>query len=308
MDLRHLRYFLMVAEELSFTRAALRLGLGQPPLSQQIRQLEQEIGAPLFERLPRGVVLTAAGQRLQRDARALLAQAEQALNQARRAGRGELGTLRIGFTPSAAFHPFVTAAIRDYRAGFPEVGLELVEDTTTQLLSRFRSHRLDAAFLRPAEGEADPLQEDLLFEEGMMVALPAGHPLAEQQALPITALSAEAFVLYPRRNGRQLYDSIVESCRAAGFSPRIAQEAPQMSSTVTLIATGLGISLVPASMGQLLATGVTYRPILGPAPVARLSLVWQAGTAPEVTRAFAQLVQRRLRAAPRTVAPSAGPA
>jgi DNA-binding transcriptional LysR family regulator len=300
MDLRHLRYFLAVAEELSFTRAALRLGLGQPPLSQQIQQLEQEIGARLFERLPRGVVLTAAGQRLQRDARAILAQTEQALVQARRAGRGELGTLRIGFTSSASFHPFVTAAIRDYRAAFPDVGLELFEETTAQLLGRFRTHRLDAAFLRPAPGEAESWEEELLFEEPMMVALPAGHALAGEAALPLAALSEQPFVLYPRRNGRALYDAIVDACRAAGFSPRVEQEAPQMASTVTLIATGLGISLVPESMGQLLAQGVTYRPILGPAPVARLALVWQTGTAAEVTRAFTALVRARLgrRAAP----------
>lgn len=295
MDFRHLRYFIAVAEELSFTRAATRLGLGQPPLSQQIQQLEREVGAPLFNRLPRGVALTAAGERLLRDAKDILARREQALLNARRAAGGELGVLRIGFTASASFNPFVTAAIRDYRGAFPDVRVELVESNTVQLLERFAERLLDVAFIRPSPGETGHLPCHLLQREEMLVALPAGHPLAEQPAIPLEALRDEPFILYPRRNGRALYDAIVEACETAGFSPRVAQEAPQMASTVTLIASGIGISVVPASMGQLLAQGVTYRPLRGLAPRAALSLVHQVEWAQEVTGAFTRLVLERAR-------------
>lgn len=295
MDLRHLRYFVAVAEELSFTRAARRLGLNQAPLSQQVQQLEREVGASLFQRLPRGVALTEAGQRMLEDAKDILARTGQAVLNARRAASGELGTLRIGFTASASFNPFVTASIRDYREAFPDVRVELMESNTVQLLERFQSRQLDAAFIRPAPGEAGHLQCRLLQQEEMLVALPAGHKLAERRVIPLAALQGESFILYPRRNGRALYDAIIDACEAAGFSPRVAQEAPQMASTVTLIASGIGISVVPASMGQLLAQGVTYRPLLGPAPLAELSLVHQTETAQDVTTAFTHLVLERAR-------------
>jgi DNA-binding transcriptional LysR family regulator len=293
MDLRHLRYFIAVAEELSFTRAAIRLGLGQPPLSQQIQQLEREVGAPLFDRLPRGVALTAAGQWMLQDAKDILARSEQALLNARRAAGGELGMLRIGFTPSASFNPFVTASIRDYREAFPDVQVDLVEATTVRLLERFQAHRLDVAFIRPAPGETGHLPCHLLQQEEMLVALPVGHRLAGRSSIALEALKGESFILYPRRNGRALYDAIVDACEAAGFSPRVAQEAPQMASTVTLIASGIGISIVPASMGQLLAQGVTYRPLRGRAPRATLSLAYQTEVAREVTSAFTRLVLER---------------
>ncbi|MCQ4161617.1 LysR family transcriptional regulator [Roseomonas sp. GC11] len=295
MDLRQFRYFVAVAEELSFTRAARRLGIGQPPLSQQIQQLEREVGAQLFARLPRGVALTAAGQRLLHDAKDILARSERAMRNAGRAARGELGVLQVGFTASAAFNPFVTASIRDYRESFPGVQVELVEAHTTELLERFRTRRLDAAFLRPAPGECGALPCTPLLREPMLVALPAGHALAARRSLPMAALRDEAFLLYPRRNGRALYDAIVSGCEAAGFTPRISQEAPQMASTVTLVASGLGIAIVPASMGQLLAEGVTYRPLEGPAPCAELSLAHQTETAQEVTARFVRLVLARPR-------------
>jgi DNA-binding transcriptional LysR family regulator len=294
MELRHLHYFIAVAEEASVTRAAARLGLAQPPLSQQMQQLERQIGVALFHRLPRGVALTEAGQRLLRDARVILAQLEQAADNARAAARGELGSIRIGFTSSASFNPFVTRVIRDFRAEFPQVGVQLVEENTGALLARFRALRLDAAFIRPAAGETEGLEEMPLFREPMLLALPVGHRLEARDAVPLAELAIETFILYPRRNGSALYDAIVGGCLAAGFSPRIGQEAPQMGSTVTLVAAGIGISIVPASMAHLHAPGVTYRPIQGGAPRAAMSLVLQHGTAPAVTAAFRELVRGRL--------------
>ncbi|UPG74663.1 LysR family transcriptional regulator (plasmid) [Roseomonas gilardii subsp. gilardii] len=291
MDLRHLRYFVAVAEELNFTRAAARLGLNQAPLSQQIQQLEREAGMPLFDRLPRGVALTAAGRSLLRDARDILSRSEEALLAARRAARGQTGRLRIGFTSSAAFNPLVTRAIRDYREAFPEVRVELAEENTTQILKSLRAQHLDVAFIRPAAGEAAPLASLPVQQEEMLLAMPAGHPLARFEAVALTALREEAFILYPRRNGRALYDAILSACEAAGFTPQIEQEAPQMASTVTLIASGIGLSIVPASMGQLLAHGVAYRTLLPPAPRAPLHLVYQEESAREVTGAFTALVR-----------------
>ena len=294
MEFRHLRYFLAISEELSVTRAAARLGIGQPPLSQQIQQLEREVGAPLFNRLPRGVSLTEAGQRLLQDARSILLQVDQALGNARRAARGEVGAIRIGFTSSASFNPFVTSAIRDYRRAFPDVGVILLEETTAHLLSLFQAQRLDAAFVRPAPGEAGHLDTHLLFREAMLIALPEGHRFAGQRSIPLRALAEEFFILYPRRNGRALYDAIVGACQAAGFSPTVGQEAPQMGSTVTLVAAGIGVSIVPASMGHLRTPGVTYRRIKGNGPRADLSLVHRDVSAPAVTQAFCGMVLKRL--------------
>lgn len=294
MDLRHLRYFIAVAEESSVTRAAARLGIGQPPLSQQLQQLEREIGMPLFNRLPRGVSLTEAGQRLLQDARGILAQVDQALGNARRAASGEVGVIRIGFTSSASFNPFVTSAIRDYRRAHPDVGVVLLEETTAHLLGLFRAQRLDAAFVRPAPGEAGRLDAHLLFREEMLVALPENHRLAGEESVSLRALADEAFILYPRRNGPALYDAIVGACQAVGFSPKVGQEAPQMGSTVTLVAAEVGISIVPASMGHLRTPGVTYRTLKGCKLRANMSLVHQDAGASAVTRAFRDLVLKRL--------------
>jgi DNA-binding transcriptional LysR family regulator len=295
MELRHFRYFLAVAEELHFTRAALRLGISQPPLSQQIKQFEAEVGTALFHRLPHGVALTEAGARLLPDARAILRLADEALDSARRAAKGETGIIRIGFTSSASFHPFVTGAIRDYRLAYPDVQLELIEGNTVRLIELFQAEHLNAAFIRPVPGETGGLVSHLLFREEMLVALPADHVLAARDRVALGDLARETFILYPRRNGRALYDDIVGSCQAAGFSPRVGQEAPQMGSTVTLVAAGLGISIVPASMMHLAAPGVTYRPIDGDAPRAAMSLVHLDGVSPAVTHAFVEIVLQRQR-------------
>ena len=295
MELRHFRYFLAVAEELHFTRAAVRLGISQPPLSQQIKQFETEVGAVLFHRLPHGVGLTEAGERLLPDARAILRQADEALENARRAARGETGIIRIGFTSSASFHPFVTGAIRDYRLAYPEVQLELIEGHTVRLIELFQAEQLNAAFIRPVPGETGGLVCHQLFREEMLVALPEDHVLAARRRVALADLARETFILYPRRHGRALYDGIVGACQAAGFSPRVGQEAPQMGSTVTLVAAGIGISIVPASMKHLAAPGVTYRQIDGDEPRAAMSLVYLEDAAPAVTRTFVGLVLERRR-------------
>ena len=178
MELRHLRYFVAVAEDLSVTRAAARLNIAQPALSQQIKGLEQEVGTPLLHRLPRGVALTGPGALFAEDARAILAAVEAARMRARRVASGELGLMRIGFTGSASFNPFVTGAIRDYRTAYPDVSVELVEEPTATLLAGVKAGRIDVAFLRPAPGEVGRLWSRHLFNEPMVAAVPANHRIA----------------------------------------------------------------------------------------------------------------------------------
>ena len=272
MELRHLRYFLAVAEEGNFTRAAARLGIGQPPLSQQIRDLEAEVGAMLFHRVPHGAELTAAGAAFLPEAKASLAAAERARLAAQSANRGETGRLSLGFTASSAFNPIVSTTIRRFQARWPDVQLSLTEMNTLGLMQKLERGELDATFMRPGLDDPDGVRLKRLPDEPMVVALPASHPLAKQKTLPLALLAKEPFILFPRLVGLSLYDDVVRACREAGFELTVAQEAPQISSVVNLVAADLGVSIVPASISQIKLAGVAYRPIEGPPAVARLAL------------------------------------
>lgn len=295
MELRHLRYFVAVAEDQSVTRAASRLNIAQPALSHQIKSLEEEIGTQLLQRLSRGVSLTEPGRLFAEEARAILAAVEAAKTKARRAAAGEFGQIRIGFTGSASFHPFVTRAIRDYRETYPNVEVELLEETTSSLLLAFKSGRVDVAFMRPAPGEVDHLWSRHLFDEPMVVAIPITHELASAEEIGLPALAEEAFIFYPRRNGRALYDSIMAACEAAGFTPRIAQDAPQLTSVVNLVATGIAIAIVPKSMARLAMEGVRYRPISGGRPTACLALVRLHTPETPLAQIFADMTLAQIR-------------
>lgn len=290
MELRHIRYFLAVAEERNFTRAAARLGIGQPPLSQQIRDLERELDVPLFHRLPHGAEPTEAGQAFLVEARQILAGADRAMRAAQRAHRGETGRLALGFTGSSAFNPIVSSAIRRFRRTWPDVRVHLEEMNTIRLLERMATGELDAAFIRPGDQAPADVRLKWLPDEPMLIVLPAGHPLARHDRLPLSALAGEPFVLFPRAGGLSLYDEIVAICRANGFDPAIGQEAPQISSVVNLVAAELGVSIVPAAIAQIALEGVVYRPIVEPAPVAHLALATPRGGQSMVTRNFVALL------------------
>jgi len=294
MELRHLRYFIAVAEEKHVTRAAERLGLQQPPLSQQIRALERELDVQLFRRKPRGVELTDAGAALLADARAILSHIEHAFATTRRTARGEQGQVAVGFTSSAPFHPFVPRIIRAYRDAFPLVALTLEEGGTTDLIDDLRNERIDAAFIRTAIADPQGLVVSTLLQEAMVLALPRGHGLARRAcALPLKALAGETFVVYRRRNGPGLYDAILSACNAAGFSPRVGQEAPRIVSTLNLVAAGLGISLVPESLQRMRMDGVVFRRLSGAAqPKAPLHLASRRGEPSAAVRKFLELVRR----------------
>jgi DNA-binding transcriptional LysR family regulator len=280
MELRHLRYFVTVAEERHITRAAERLGIQQPPLSQQIRALETELDVQLFRRQPRGVELTEAGRTLLADARAILAQVEHAVATTRRTARGEQGRIAVGFTSSAPFHPFMPRVIRTFRESAPLVSLMLEEGGTSELVDALRHEQLDVAFIRSplpeAVGDETSLTVEPLLEEDMLVALPIGHRLAGSTPLPLSALAGETFVLYRRPTGPGLYDAIIAGCHRAGFSPQVGQEAPRILSTLSLVAAGLGVSLVPESLQRLRVDGIAYRrlkatPLKAPLNLARRS-------------------------------------
>jgi len=286
MELRHIRYFLAVAAEKNFTRAAAVVGIGQSPLSQQIKDLEREVGAPLFHRVPQGAELTAAGEAFIGIVRAFPTLAERAVHAAQRAARGEIGSLNVGFTASSAFNAVVPGTIRSFRRAYPAVILTLEEANTTRLVEGLVEGTLDAVFLRPGASGIDTFQLRLLSEEPMVVALPATHPAAQLMEVDLADLSNEPLLLFPRAVGPTLYDTIVGAFRAIGVEPRPGQTAPQIASVVNLVAASMGISIVPASMSQLAVSGVVYRAISGNAPIARVALATRRGDTGTTVRNF----------------------
>lgn len=306
MELRHLRYFVAVAEERHITRAAERLGIQQPPLSQQIRALEAELQVLLFRRKPRGVELTQAGQALFAEAQAILRQVEHAVTAARRTARGEAGRIGLGFTSSASFHPFVPQVIRQYRETHPLVALSLEESGTGELVAALLEGRLDAAFVRSPIGAAEGIAVHSVLDEAMVAALPAGHALAAGRGtraaarkLALAALAAETFILYRRPLGPGLYDAIIAACQRAGYSPNIGQEAPRMLATLSLVAAGLGVTLVPQSMRRLRVHGVVYRPLDSAAGlVAPLNLAYRRSESSAAARRFIELARRSAATSP----------
>jgi DNA-binding transcriptional LysR family regulator len=219
MELRHIRYFLAVAEERHFTRAAAKVGIGQPPLSQQIKDLEGEVGAALFHRVAHGAELTEAGKAFLAGVKEMPLIAERATMAARRAARGETGSLRVGFTASATFNVVVPSTIRAFRRAHPDIDLTLEEANTAPLITRLREGTLDAAFLRPGAAGTDELQVRRLSEEPMVVALPKRHHAAAFEAIDLALLKDDPFLLFPREIAPTLYDTVVDACRKANHRP-----------------------------------------------------------------------------------------
>jgi DNA-binding transcriptional LysR family regulator len=276
MELRHLRYFVAVAEELNFTRAAKRLGINQPPLSLQIRQLEKETGTPLFVRHARGVELTNAGKLMLEDARAILKQVEQAKIGVRRRARGETGRLNIGSSGGTYFHPLVPIIIREYRRHYPDVVLFPQASNTAVLIAQLRAGNIDIAFIRTPIAESEGLTLELLVDEPSVMVVPTGHPLSRSTSVSLGAFVKETIILqHPREVNPENYDSIISAFKSAGFSPKLTQEAPQIVSVIPMVAAGMGVSIVPRSMNRILIDAVVYLPIDGNAPRALLELAYR---------------------------------
>ena len=303
MELRQLRYIIAVAEERNVTRAAERLGMQPPPLSRQIKAIEREIDAQLFRRKPRGVELTDAGRAFLDNARAVLAQVDHTFEATRRTARGEQGRISVGYSSSVAFHALVPRVIREFREAFPLVTVTLVESNPTNLIERMRDEKIDVAFIRRLEPNTKGIDISSLLEEPMVVALPSGHALTRTNdrsdaALPLKALADETFILYGDTTGALLMQSnaFVAACHAAGFSPRIGQVVPHISARLNLIAAGLGVAVVAASVQHIKLEGVAFRRLKGAAQLkAPLSLASRRGDPSPVVRQFLKLAKRTVR-------------
>ncbi|MFT3769028.1 MAG: LysR family transcriptional regulator [Minicystis sp.] len=307
MELRHLRYFLAVAEERHFGRAARRLHIAQPPLSRQIQALEAELGFPLFDRARRRVELTPAGAVLVAYARRVIETLDIGLREAGRAAAGQIGRIAVGYPSSVAFSG-LPELLRAFRTRSPAVDVVLREMPPQEQVDALKDGRLDVGFIRGPLRDTD-LASRLVRKEPLVVALPEGHPLAAHAKIAIGMLAHEPFVSFPRPRGPAFFDSIMRLCNDAGFTPRIVQEAPQLD-LVSLVAAGFGVAILPDSVGSVGRPGALFRPLAG-VPPTELFVAWRSGDASPVLRDFLEVVAEvgvrdRSRAA-RTEASALGP-
>ena len=290
IEIRHLRYFIAVAEELHFGRAAQRLHIAQPPLSQQIRRLEEMLGHALFARTSRDVQLTAAGEELLERARHTLAKVRADVAAAQRIGRGEAGALTVGFIGSGMLTALPKMLGR-YRKQYPEVDLQLREFYTTRLVESLLEGTVDIGFLRDA-GEVDGLHVEAVFSEPFVVLLPRKHPLAQQKDVAIKSLAPEPFVFFSRSYGNVAWERTMAICREHGFMPRVVQEAPQWLTIMSLVGAGLGISIAPACVAKLNVDGTVCRRIRPNKARTQLELAYRGGEARPIARAFSELARK----------------
>lgn len=290
MELRQLRYFVAVAEHGSFTKAALAIGMEQPPLSQQIKQFERALGVTLFHRLTRGVELTDIGTALIGQAKAILAMEEDFLSLAQGLARGERGHLRVGLAGAVSLLPIIPQTIRRFREAWPEVIVSFEESNTPALSEALHDRRVDVAIVRPPVTDDRELAVYPLLDEPTVAALPSGHIYEGSDAIRLEMLANEPLIIFPRELGPGFHDAILSACQHSGFTPRMGQQAPQIAATVPLVAAGLGISVVPQSLSQIHAGGVTFHRIEEPAPSATLAIaVLKGRPAPLVGRFIAAL-------------------
>ncbi|MFI2205347.1 LysR family transcriptional regulator [Streptomyces sp. NPDC020192] len=307
LPLPQLHAFVVLAEELHFGHAAARLGVAQPPLSQQIRRLEEKVGYPLFDRAPGRVALTPAGRALLPAARRALAGLADGLATARAVGSGRAGRLRIGFAASLAL-TVLPGLLRDFRQRFPQAHLDIHEMTTAPQLDALRDRTIDIGLLREPPAGPSELGFRTVLSEPFVAVLPAAHPLAAQRTVPLGRLAGEPFVLLPRAVGPQLYDRITGLCETAGFTPRIAQHAVEWQTVCALVETGLGVSVAPASIRRIRLKGVAFRRIEPGTARTRVAVAWREGDAnPLVTQLLATIDQGAPRPLPGPVSAPAAP-
>jgi len=287
VELRHLRYFVAVAEELHFGRAAVRLHIAQPPLSQQIRHLEEELGVTLLSRTNRRVELTNAGRVFLVEARRTIDQAAHAMRMAQRAHRGQAGRLVIGFVVSTVVLPDV---LRVFRARQPGVDLGLHQLTSARQVVALREGRLDVGFVRLPLVAPD-LQTEVAYQEPIVIVTAKEHPVARRRRVSLAMLGGEPFILWPRSEGAGFHDQVIGLCRAAGFSPHVVQEATEMQTIINLVAAGIGVSLVPRSVAHPRRSDVAIHPLRGATAQARLAIVWRRGDDSPVMAAFLDAVR-----------------
>ena len=287
MELRHLRYFLAIAEEKHFGRAARRLHMTQPPLSRQIQELEAELGFALFDRARRRVELTPAGGVFLARVRSVLEGIDQAIHEARRASVGEIGRVAVGYISSLAYSG-ITDLLRAFHEQFPKVEIALREMSPQAQLDAIKEGWIDVGLVRGLVDDAS-LASACVARDPLVVVLPAGHALAEHKRIPLGRLAGEPFVVFPRHRGPAFFDQIMSMCRDAGFTPRIVQEAPQLD-ILSLVAAGFGLAIMPGSIRRAGRKGLAIRPIVG-APRAKLYIVWRADDTAPALREFVGFVR-----------------
>jgi len=289
MELRYLRYFVAVAEELHFGHAAQRLGMAQPPLSQQIRRLEQEIGVQLLQRTKRHVELTEAGRAFLEGARGALSQVDRAIEAAQRASRGEVGKLAIGFLGAAAYSLLPSILIA-FRNRYPDVEVKLHELKTSELIAALRDGQVQVGFVRlPIQDEA--LVVEQILREELMVVLPKRHPLASRARISFRDLTQEVFLMPPRQLAPGFHDQVFNLCRQAGFAPKVGTEASQLQTIINLVAAGMGITLVAESVRNFVGRGVLFKQLPEPAPIVEVGVAWLRDAHSEVLTAFLKVVR-----------------
>lgn len=291
MEFRQLQYFLAVAEELNFNRAARRLNIAQPPLTRQIRQLEHELGVELFYRTKRRVELTDAGKVFLEEARRILEQIEQSVQVAQRASRGEIGRLVVAFEGSSAYD-IVPTSLKTYRERFPGVELVVLSMTTDEQVEALCAGQIGIGFVvPPLKGKEKELIVEAVLQEPLVLALPETHPLATQPKVRVRALSNEPFVMAQRDSGCGLYDQVMAVCLRAGFSPKVIQEVNEMQVMLGFVAAGLGVALLSASVKQFQRPGVVYRELQPSSLEVALAVVWRRNNPSPALHAFLGVVR-----------------
>ncbi|MFJ1840536.1 MULTISPECIES: LysR family transcriptional regulator [unclassified Streptomyces] len=307
MELRHLSAFVAVAEELHFGRAAKRLQMAQPPLSQQIRQLEKELGVQLFERNTRSVRLTSAGESFLQPVRTVLDDLDTAVRAAKAAGRGEYGRVTIGFA-GASSHETLPLLTRAVRAAHPALELVMKGQTYANVaLDRVADGSLDLGFVRLPVTQPGVAYR-VIDEEELVCALPSDHPLARLESVPIGVLAEEPFVSFPANTGSTVRDAMVGACEAAGFNPRVVQEAPDSYTILALVAAGVGVTLTVTSVQHIQQSGLVYRPLSGPPIRLQAALAWRADSPSAALRAVLAVAEEALPTPAGPPTPPAGPA
>lgn len=289
MELRHLRYFVAVADTCHFGQAAERLEMAQPPLSQQIRQLEAELGAELFARTTRSVTLTPAGEAFLPDAQRILHSVEEAARRVRGFADGKAGTLRIGLTGTASYAQLPILA-RLVKEQLPDVELDIRTELLTPAIEMaLASGALDVGVLRPPVRDGS-LDVRTMAHEQFVVALPDGHRLATADVLTIGELRGEGFVMYPASSRSVVHDAVVRACRAAGYYPRVAHESSKTSTQLSLVAAGLGVAVLPESVRGIALAGVQYRAVTGADDV-ELALAWRRSSESPLVDSFLAVLE-----------------
>ena len=267
IDIHKLKAFIAVVEESNISRAAVRLNMQQPPLTRIIKSLEDELSIDLLKRLPRGVEVTEAGKALYQEALSILAHAQAIPKRVQNISMGLEGQINIGFTNSVGLHSFLPALLRNFREAFPAVSIHLNEDGSNSLIDSIINEKNDIVFLRKPAQIGFGLTNLHILDEPLIVALPNNHPLAiAENSIHLLDLEAYDFVLYRRLAGQDLFDNILASCYQAGFSPKIVQEAPRLTSSLNLIAAGIGLSIVPEAIRDFWNKQIVYKTLQADSP------------------------------------------